>query len=296
MPNHSKKPANPNAVKRQVASVIHAVELLQKEYKTGSVRQNRIIYHKLATLKEMTKSTKMEDILMELVSLAKLLNCQEGEDRGFFPWLANAFEVWFNEIQVNRTPEEEHNDWVHRNRNHICSDSIKDRKDEIFMGYYDPQKHNQNNYRKEDDTFYFDQHESLVINITELWDSGQVASNVINFFRFKQSMELISNQKTDCLTRAEKTAQQHDFDQYMRKTIDLGLMDADGNWNREKTTEFMIVHWVEKYAEIKGLTKRWAWAEKRWGLSNLAQMRSRLYNDRNGEYAEKDLIESVFKI
>lgn len=295
MPNQSKKPANPNAVRRQVASVIKAVELLQKEYKAGSDRQNRIIYHKLATLKEMTKSTKMEDILMELVSLSKLLNCQEGEDRGFFPWLDNAFEVWFNEIQVNRTPEEEHTDWVHRHRNHICSDSIKVRKDEIFMGYCDPQKHNQNNFRKEDDTFYFDQHESLVINITDIWDSSQVASNVIDFFRFKQSIELLSKQKTDCLTIAEKTAQENDFDQYIKKTIALGLMDQDGNWNREKATENMIVVWVELYTEVNGFPdKRWSWAQKRWGLERLAQIRSRLYNEKNGDFVGRELVESVF--
>lgn len=294
MQNRSKKLVNPNAAKRQVASVISAVELLQKEYKYGSDRQKRVINHKLATLREMTKSTKMEDILMELVSLAKLLNCQEGEDRGFFPWIANAFEVWFNEIMVNRTPEEEHNDWVHSNRNHICSDSIKRRKNDILNSYIDPQKRNQNNFRQEGDAFYFDQYESLVINITESWDYSKVASGVIEFFRFKQSMELISLQSTDCMTKAEKNAQEKNFDKYFLKTIELGLMDADGNWIREKASEFMIVHWIEKYAEIKVINKRWAWAEKKWGLSNLAQVRSRLFNDRNGAYAEKEMIETIF--
>lgn len=303
----TKKSSTPiqNGKKQSVANVVKALEEMRKEYKTGTPRQLHVISLKLAMLKEMTGYSTMGDVLMELVSLAKILNSQNQEDRGFYPYLSMVFETWFDEMRANNPTADEHNVWVNDNRNHITADVKKQRQDQLFCQYFDEVDGPQSNFRNVDGNFIFDQDEKLILNLTKEWDLHAVEAMVNRFFQFKQLSLQTAEQPIDAVTETVPEEVTPDLehaetgpspaDKIFARTIELGLMDSNQNWITDAVNDSMITIWVDIFVDATGLVKnRWSWAGDKWGLKNMAQIRNRIVNERNCEFEGKSIILSIF--
>ena len=303
----TKKSSTPiqNGKKQSVANVVKALEEMRKEYKTGTPRQLHVISLKLAMLKEMTGYSTMGDVLMELVSLAKILNSQNQEDRGFYPYLSKVFEAWFNEMSANHPTADLHNVWVNDNRNHITDDVKRQRQDELFCQYYDEVNGPQSNLRKVDGNYIFDQDEPLILNLTREWDLHAVEAMVNRFFHFKQLSQQTAEQPVDAVIDTVPEVVTSDLepaetgpspaDKIFARTIELGLRDSNQNWITDAVNDSMITIWVDIFVDATGLVKnRWSWAGDKWGLKNMAQTRNRIVNERNCEFEGKSIILSIF--
>ena len=92
----------------------------------------------------------------------------------------------------------------------------------------------------------------------------------------------------DGIPLADDSQLANSIDCYFEKTVELGLMDSEHNWEKH-VTQAQIALWVDMYANIIGLENRWLWAQSKWGLKYLKQVRSRSINEKGIVIGEKQI-------